>query len=310
MPDHDAHDHHDHHHHGSAPLTLEQRHAHEAETYDRMAEEIRSTWTDPDYVVPTDRIPFANREHVDFLTDAIGRLGPLAGRRILEVGAGGGSLAVWLAHQGAEVVGIDVSPGILDVARRRAEASGVADRTTFVCRPIEHFVPADAGLGDLRFDGIIGNNVVHHFERDLALHRIGELLAPAASAVFCEPILLLPEWVRSVRNSSLVTRRFPMHTHSPDERSLGTEDFDIMRRHFDVVEWTPYQVLCRLQNFVELSDPAWHRLERWDRRILAHVPGARRVSRMAVITLSRPASGHRAPPEATTVSRPKEGSTP
>ncbi|MCU1537268.1 MAG: Ubiquinone biosynthesis O-methyltransferase [Humibacillus sp.] len=317
MPDHEAHDHHDHHDHGAGPLTLEQRHAHEAQTYDRMADEIRSTWTDPDYVVSPEAIPFANREHVDFLTDAIGRLGPLQGRRILEVGAGGGSLAVWLAHQGAEVVGIDVSPGILDVARRRAEASGVADRTRFVCRPIEHFVPADEGLGDLRFDGIIGNNVVHHFERDLALARIGELLAPGARAVFCEPILLLPEWVRTVRNSRLVRSRFPLHTHSPDERSLGEEDFATMRRHFDVVDWTPYQVLCRLQNFVELSDPAWHRLERWDRSILAHVPGARRVSRMAVITLAGPIG----PPPSTsphttsetssdTSSATTEGSTP
>jgi hypothetical protein len=69
-------------------------------------------------------------------------------------------------------------------------------------------------------------------------------------------------------------------------------------------------VLCRLQNFVELSDPAWQRLERWDRRILAHVPGARRVSRMAVITLARPRSDPHMSPDSTTVTRLQEGSTP
>ena len=52
---------------------------------------------------------------------------------------------MWLAQQGAEVVGIDVSPGILEVAARRAEVSGVADRTTFVHSPIETFAQ-DAGL--------------------------------------------------------------------------------------------------------------------------------------------------------------------
>ena len=97
------------------------RHDHEAETYDAMAEWILATWEDDDYLIAPGPIPFANREHVDYLTDAIDQIRPLAGRRILEVGAGGGTLAVWLAHEGAEVVGIDVSSGILDVARRRAE---------------------------------------------------------------------------------------------------------------------------------------------------------------------------------------------
>jgi len=282
-----AHDH-------AGPLTLEQRHAHEAETYDRMAEGLLAAWSDADYLVDPARIPFANREHVEFLSDAVARLGPLAGRRVLEVGAGGGSLAVWLALQGAEVVGIDVSPGILEVARRRAEVNGVTDRTTFVCVPIEEFDPRAAGLDHDGYDAIIGNNVVHHFDRELAMSTIGRLLAPGAVAVFCEPVLFLPEWTRSVRNSRLVVRRFPLHTHSPDERSLDQRDLAVMRRWFDRVDWTPYQVLCRLQNFVELSDPWWGRLERLDGVLLRRVPAARRISRIAVLTLADPS--HPGPP--------------
>lgn len=270
------------------PLTMEERHAHEAETYDRMARTILATWTDADYLVDPAQIPFANREHVEFLTDAVGRLGRLEGKRVLEVGAGGGSLAVWLAHQGAEVVGIDVSPGILEVARKRAAVNGVTDRTTFVCTPIEHFDPRAAGLDHDSYDAIIGNNVVHHFERDLAMRTIGRVLAPGAPAVFCEPVLFLPEWARTVRNSRLVTRRFPLHTHSPDERSLAAGDFATMRHWFRSVEWTPYQVLCRLQNFFELSDRMWNRLEGIDRALLRRVPGARRACRMVVITLAHP----------------------
>ena len=106
-----AHAHHAGHGRHAGPLTLEQRHAHEAETYDEVASEILASWDDAAYLVDPEQIPHPNREHVDYLTDAVGRLGPLAGRRVLEVGVGGGSLAVWLAQQGAEVVGIDVSPG-------------------------------------------------------------------------------------------------------------------------------------------------------------------------------------------------------
>ena len=285
-------DHEHHHEHArSGPLTLEERHAHEADTYDRMALDILETWADPEYLVDPARIPFANREHVEFLTDAVARLGPLRGLRVLEVGAGSGSLAVWLGLQGAQVVGIDVSSGILEVARRRASLNGVADSVTFFHSPIESFDPRADGLEPDRFDAVIGNNVVHHFDRDLALSRIGELLVPGGTAVFCEPVLFVPEWLRALRNSRLVTRRFPPHTHSPDERSLDGRDFTIMREHFRRVDWTPYQVACRLQNFVELSDRAWTRLEAFDRSLLRRVPVARHVCRMAVITLGEPTEG-------------------
>jgi 2-polyprenyl-3-methyl-5-hydroxy-6-metoxy-1,4-benzoquinol methylase len=272
----------------SGPPTLEQRHAHEAETYDEVATEILASWDDAAFLVDPEQIPFANREHVDFLTDAVGRLGPLAGRRVLEVGAGGGSLAVWLAQQGAEVVGIDVSPGILAVAEKRARINGVTPRTTFVHAPIETFDPRAAGLRNGQFDAIIGNNVVHHFERDLAMANLGRLLAPGAVAVFCEPVLLLPEIARTVRNSPLVARRFPLHTHSPDERSLDRADFATMRKWFRHVTWTPHQLLGRLQNFVELSDRTWHRLAKVDRLLLTRLPFTAGLCRIAVIELGLP----------------------
>src|SRR6478752_3729222 len=100
MSDAHAHDHHGHD-HGDGPLTLEDRHGHEAEIYDAMAAQMLAELADEDFLVQADRIPFHNREHVDYLTFAIDQLRPLAGKRILEVGAGGGMLAVYLALQGA-----------------------------------------------------------------------------------------------------------------------------------------------------------------------------------------------------------------
>jgi 2-polyprenyl-3-methyl-5-hydroxy-6-metoxy-1,4-benzoquinol methylase len=283
MSDH-PHDHdHDHGHHHGDTLTLEDRHDHEAEIYDAMAIELLASWTDDEFRVDPDQIPFHNREHVDYLTRAIDHLRPLAGKRILEVGAGGGSLAVWLAQQGAEVVGIDVSAGILEVAARRAEVSGVADRTTFVHSPIETYV--DPGGP---FDAVIGNNVVHHFELDLAMANLARLLTPEGVAVFCEPVLFIPEVFRTARNSGPVTRFFPMHTHTPDERSLNRDDLEVVARHFDSVDWEPVQLLCRIQNFVELSDPMWNRLEAIDRKVLAKVPASRSLCRMIVLALTGP----------------------
>ncbi|WP_412747226.1 class I SAM-dependent methyltransferase [Krasilnikovia sp. MM14-A1004] len=52
-------------------------------------------------------------------------LGDVSGRRILELGCGAASAARWLAGQGAEVVAMDLSAGMLRHARTAANRTGV-----------------------------------------------------------------------------------------------------------------------------------------------------------------------------------------
>lgn len=68
--------------------------------------------------------------------------------RVLDVGVGAGRFAHYLQEQGHEVVGIDVSPGALEISRRR----GVADVRQMAFHKI------DASLG--KFDTVLmmGNN--------------------------------------------------------------------------------------------------------------------------------------------------------
>src|SRR5687767_5451156 len=54
-----------------------------------------------------------------------GLLGPVRGRRILEVGCGAAAGARWLAAQGADVVGIDLSAGMLRHAVEMNEKTGI-----------------------------------------------------------------------------------------------------------------------------------------------------------------------------------------
>jgi 2-polyprenyl-6-hydroxyphenyl methylase/3-demethylubiquinone-9 3-methyltransferase len=51
---------------------------------------------------------------------------PIAGARLLDVGCGGGLLAESLARAGASVTGIDLAPGMIDVARSHAAEQGLA----------------------------------------------------------------------------------------------------------------------------------------------------------------------------------------
>jgi 2-polyprenyl-6-hydroxyphenyl methylase/3-demethylubiquinone-9 3-methyltransferase len=71
----------------------------------------------------------------------------LAGRRVIDVGCGGGLLAEGMARRGARVLGIDLAPGTLEVARLHALASGVA--VEYRETPVEALAAAEPGAYDL-----------------------------------------------------------------------------------------------------------------------------------------------------------------
>ncbi len=54
-----------------------------------------------------------------------------AGTRVLELNCGTGEDALWLARRGCHVTATDVSPAMLTVAQRKAEAAAMGDRITF-----------------------------------------------------------------------------------------------------------------------------------------------------------------------------------
>ncbi len=108
-------------------------------------------------------------EHGDFLGDVDFRwcpeglreadahlLGDVRGRRILEVGCGAAAAARWLTTEGAEVVALDLSAGMLRHARFAADTAGVrvpllqADATHLPCRD-EAFDLACTAFGAIPF---------------------------------------------------------------------------------------------------------------------------------------------------------------
>ncbi len=85
----------------------------------------------------------------------------LAGLRFLELGCGTGPNLVWLASRGFRVSGIDISPVALELAEKRLQAAGLADR-------IESLREAAIGplpYADGELDGVMEACVFQHLSR-------------------------------------------------------------------------------------------------------------------------------------------------
>lgn len=149
-------------------------------------------------------LPLADLD-VAMITEA--RVGP--GVRVLDLGCGSGDLALHLVGAGAEVVALDLSPGMVDIARQRVEAFGGGAKATFVAAPVE-----DSGLPDAHFDVVVGRFILHHLDVGVAAAEIARILRPGGKAVFAE---------NSGRNRLLMLARRHVAGRFGVPR-LGTED--------------------------------------------------------------------------------------
>lgn len=114
------------------------------DAYDRLA---------PVWSVTTDDGPFNG--HLE--RPALRSLIPpqLSGLTVLDAGCGSGAQAEWLLDQGAEVIGIDLSPGMVDEARRRCGGRG-----RFLVSDLAEPLPIEPGS----IDGVTCSLVLHYLE--------------------------------------------------------------------------------------------------------------------------------------------------
>lgn len=218
----------------------ERRWNEEAAFFDRAAERVEtaSLILDPLALQRYSRTVLRRRFNKEYRFRV---LGPLQGKALLDVGCGSGQNSVMLARMGARVTGIDVSPGAIDVARRRAAVNGVADRIRFLCTPIEK-----APLVDGEFDIVWGDGILHHVLDDLELvvNHLVRCVKPEGLLVFSEPVNLSP-MLRRIR------RRIPIRTDAtPGERPMLRAELDLLRRYVPRLAMRPFSILGRLDRLI------------------------------------------------------------
>lgn len=129
------------------------------------------------------------------------------GERLVDVGCGTGELAI-VARQDATigpVIGIDATPGMIDLARKRAVHAGVA--VDFRLATAEALPLPDGSA-----DAITSTFLFHHLPSDLkreALREMWRVLAPGGRLIIADY-----GWVRSaIGHLAAIPMRFNFHEH-------------------------------------------------------------------------------------------------
>ena len=137
---------------------------------------------------------------------ALKALQPHAPRRILDVATGTGDFALLFARHiaGCTVEGIDLSEGMLNVARRKIEKAGVADRVTFAKEDCLHLSYADEV-----FDAVTVAYGIRNFEDlDAGLREMCRVMRRGGTLVILELTIL-----RSPHKHKDSREQFEMRTH-------------------------------------------------------------------------------------------------
>jgi 2-polyprenyl-3-methyl-5-hydroxy-6-metoxy-1,4-benzoquinol methylase len=128
------------------------------------------------------------------------------GMRVLELGCGTGYFTRELARSGANIVAVDVSPELLEIAS--------ADCCTNVCYEIQNACAMT--YPDAVFDSVVGSSVLHHLEIKEALREIYRVLKVGGRIYFTEPNMLNPQ-IAVQKNVLWIKRHFG---DSPDETAF------------------------------------------------------------------------------------------
>ena len=145
-----------------------------------------------------------NPARLDYIEACAG----LAGSRVADVGCGGGLLAEGMARRGARVLGIDLAPEALAVARLHALQSGLAVEYREVA------VETLAGSAPGQFDLVTCLEMLEHVPDPAAVvASIARLVRPGGNAVFSTINRNARSFALAIVGAEYLMRLLPMGTH-------------------------------------------------------------------------------------------------
>src|SRR6185312_7673849 len=171
----------------------------------------------------------------------------VAGACALDVGCGGGLLSEALSRKGARVTGIDLAPGMVEVARLHAAEEGLDIDYRMAAAEVLATDPAQ------RFDVITCMEMLEHVPHpQRMLATLASLVRPGGSVFVSTLNRNLKAFLLAIVGAEYVLKLLPRGTHEyerlirPSELARWARDAGLMPRAIAGIELNPYTETCRL----------------------------------------------------------------
>ena len=219
------------------------------------------------YLDPPASTPFA-LEYAFYL------LGDVQGKAVLDLGCGSGETLVPLAHRGANLIGIDISPDLIAIAKRRLSDA----RLSAIVRVGSAY---ETELPDESVDVIFCMSLIHHLDIATVMDEMRRILRPGGFVILKEP-------VRFSKTYGFLRSLLPAHEDiSEAEHPLTKEELRIVQEGFAVEGLRFFRL-----PFVPLVQRVSHaigqrsvaRLSNW---ILTNVPATAQYATVAALRLQK-----------------------
>ncbi len=163
-------------------------------------ERLSADWWDPHGSLRT--LHVINPVRLAFIESKV----PLSGKRVLDVGCGGGVLSESMAERGADVTGIDPGADNIRVAREHLTDCQVDYRAC----TLENF----AGDSPARFDVITCMELLEHVpEPPILIEQMAALLQPGGHLFLATINRNLKSWLAAVVGAEYLLNLLPRGTH-------------------------------------------------------------------------------------------------
>ena len=242
-----------------------------SEAQKREAEDLRlSAQTLERYLSPPADTPYQ-------LEFAYHLLGDVSGKIVLDYGCGAGENSVLIAsHGAARVIGVDISPELIELGARRLALHGFASAADLRVGSA-HELPLETESVDVVF----GMAILHHLDLALASREVYRVLKKGGRAIFLEP----------VRNSKLVrvARNLIPYTApdvSPFERPLTDAELENFAARFAGYRARAFSIpFVNLVNVLGLSESVLHTAIKLDGKILKLAPFLKNYASVRVVEM-------------------------
>ncbi|MBF0220103.1 MAG: bifunctional 2-polyprenyl-6-hydroxyphenol methylase/3-demethylubiquinol 3-O-methyltransferase UbiG [Gammaproteobacteria bacterium] len=162
--------------------------------------------------------------------DYIEQRSPLAGKRVLDVGCGGGILAEAMAAKGATVYGIDMGEAPLEVAKLHLLESGL--KVNYQRTTVEAFAELHGASEESRFDIITCMEMLEHVPDPESVITACRRLIKKEGHLYFSTINRNPKaWLFAIVGAEYLLHLLPK----------GTHDYDKFIRPSELERWCRHQ---------------------------------------------------------------------